>query len=741
MENKWRINGKVRNVSKGLTKTITIYSPEDKKTYICCNTYPNVPIKQNDAISVLCSKSTENITKFIERPIVKLSTDKDTIIGCLFGALYDRPKWKILTIMSEFNTKKPYNMTLDEYLCQLSINWNTLRSEDAFVTFSGICPKDCIKICEYWYTNRVLRRIRLLGLTYSDIFEIHLPIGKMYDLILSNPYLIPEIPIEKADEIRSQRLIPCTMEDRDRGLCLRKIYEFQKKGWMGIPIQLMERICSLYTFYSKSLQEKGMCVVNCDTVYLKSYYEIETYLAKYLEKLNDMKPIKLMGEIETFYHENLTDEQKICVRKSLELNITLITGGAGTGKTYVISEITKQLEKHYIPYLVTSFTGKAVARIRECLNNPSMIIATIHWCIMNFTKIPQFKVLIFDESSMITNELFYKFIQCFIHDFKIILIGDNNQLEPIGGGSLFSSCFTSNVFPTFTLTKIHRTTRGSTIEANSLKIVEYMTKTCLPAFEFYKSDTFQLCDGNLDTIKSLVQEMYHNKIPVSDFTILTFYNEDVDRLNSILSQIYCPNRTEILGNFCLGDKVVLIKNKYEIGLMNGEEGYVTSITYDAVGVTFRNSQEYVFKIQSNERRAKQDFTQDFTQDSEQDITKELTVSCLKLSYSITIHRAQGSEWPYVILYFPQRKNEVEPSDVPPGNPPSDVPPGNPPSDVPPGNPKIIYTAITRAKKTFWCIGDILNFTIMATKQRASYRPDNLSKRLSHHDEQIELIDM
>src|SRR5205085_754745 len=122
-----------------------------------------------------------------------------------------------------------------------------------------------------------------------------------------------------------------------------------------------------------------------------------------------------------------------------------------------------------VPYICTSFTGKAVARIHEVLGNRTSA-ATMNRLIARSAQVVKFKYVLVDEMSMVDCELLYNFLMAFRHDYRIIMIGDVNQLAPIGWGSPMRELIASGRVPIFYLTKNHRIIphKLDTIESNTL---------------------------------------------------------------------------------------------------------------------------------------------------------------------------------------------------------------------------------------------------------------------------------
>jgi hypothetical protein len=380
-----------------------------------------------------------------------------------------------------------------------------------------------------------------------------------------------------------------------------------------------------------------------------------------------------------------------------------------THNTNTIKEIIHNLEIREIPYAVVSFTGKAVARIREVIKRKTP--STMHRMIAKANLTPPFKHLIIDEASMVTSKLFYQFIKAFPQPYNITFVGDCNQLQPIEWGTLFEQVIKSNMIPVYKLTKIHRIRGGDSdgIGINSLKIIEYNTidededdeyREDRPPFEFTQTSNFTIMSGNITNVYDIIKTLHSAGANSSNVTIVTPYNKDIDELNKLFQQIYLDDvefRIDSRGRIWkLGDRIMMIENNYTINVMNGEEGFVTGLNEDSIAITFQDGASHEFKLNAIEN--------DETI-NELSPPKELNVALICHAYAVTIHRAQGSEWDFVIVYIPMSQTET--------------------SFL---SRNMVYTAITRGKKMVWCIGDIASLT-NASQKSPSYRCENLSKRI------------
>lgn len=388
-----------------------------------------------------------------------------------------------------------------------------------------------------------------------------------------------------------------------------------------------------------------------------------------------------------------------------------------THNSSTLAEIVHNLELLNISYLIVSFTGKAVARVQEILKRK--LPMTLHRSIaMQRSKtIPPFDHLIIDETSMVTTELFYDFIVRFNGQYSVTFIGDENQLEPIGWGCLFDQLLLSKRIPTYTLIHNHRTSSDGII-LNSKKILRYSTGGFdedgepLPPFEFVGSDNFFIQPGTRETVFEIVGQLMKAGVSSNQITVLTPFKKEIPELNKIISEMYNGDKRWVRdsrGNtWRLADRVSLTKNRYDILLMNGEEGQIVDVIEgESIKVLFKDGTTHTFCLEPTPGLKNVEDESD--DEDDESSSGELTVLCLRTSFAMTVHISQGSEYDFVLYY---------------------VPDGTAASSF--LNRRLTYTAITRAKRACWLVGDI-HAIFQSAIQKPAYRCDNLAKRLIGND--------
>lgn len=383
-----------------------------------------------------------------------------------------------------------------------------------------------------------------------------------------------------------------------------------------------------------------------------------------------------------------------------------------THNTTVIKELIHNLDEKGVKYRVVSFTGKAVARIREVTEKKEPMTMHMTITMSGNKKTSEFSHVIIDEASMVTSELLYEFVCKFGTEFRLTLVGDPNQLTPIGWGTMFDQMIKSRVIPTYTLITCHRVNgvdNGILLNANN--IVECAAPDYNgPPFQFDETENFKIIDGDISTIRDLIKILQDCGTPSNKITILCPYNKYLQQINQICQEIYNDqNRCVHDGqgkSWRINDRVMMTENNYKINVMNGDEGNITDLTSTQVQVTFKDGTNHVFEL-SSDGHGDIDIP-----NGEEGRSKVLSTSCLVHSFGVSVHRYQGSECDYVIFYVPKSA----------------------PSKF--LNRNLLYTGITRAKKLIWLVGDY-DTMVRAATTAPPYRCDNLGQRLV----QMRTIDM
>lgn len=411
--------------------------------------------------------------------------------------------------------------------------------------------------------------------------------------------------------------------------------------------------------------EKEIYLEEDSKIALMYYYDLECNIVNKLISLQKAEcktytdeeieeGIKRAEEEQGF---EFTDEQTEGIKSLLKNNVSLVVGLAGTGKTSIIKG-----DYQVFPYDTIikqcAFSGQAAKRINEATDKPS---STIHrllgWQGESFTYKESYPlpvdVIILDEVSMVGLELFWNLIQAIPRGAKLIMLGDNGQLPPIGVGNLLNDLMLSQKINFVELTKIHRQAEKSAIITTSQKIRK---KLFLLSSDFEGDETYgQLRDLTLkarvdadclfDVLIETFMEEYNRSKNIQDIQIIVAQNQKValarDQINKEIQQRINPKKYEsdleikikYKNVLRVNDKIINRENHYDV---ETPEGIQTSIYNGSMGIVKEISTNYIIV--------------DFFDEGEIIIPKEYYEG-LELAYAITCHSSQGSQFKVTIVGF------------------------------------------------------------------------------------------
>jgi len=377
----------------------------------------------------------------------------------------------------------------------------------------------------------------------------------------------------------------------------------------------------------------------------------------------------------------------------------VITGSPGTGKSTIVDFILNIFEYENMSVFLAAPTGRASKRLSETTGKDAK---TIHRLLEYNPKTNSFNrnrnnplkcdLLVIDESSMIDIKLASALLDALDEKIRIIFVGDYDQLPSVGPGNVLSDIINSGKFPVIRLTKIYRQFGKSMIIRNAHMIRDGIYPKLYQSDPIEKSDFYFIEKNDQeDTAKMILRLLSHNipeKFgfnPLKDVQVLVpVYKgiSGVDNLNCRIQDIFNKNKEKILrGNneFRLNDKVIQLKNDYEKDVFNGDIGFIKEIDFSA----------QQFKVDFGEKKVVYDF-----HDADQ----------LSLSYAISIHKSQGSEFKCVIIpvltshYMLLQRN-------------------------------LIYTALTRAKELAIIVGSKKAIGMAVSRNHVENRFTNLKNLL------------
>lgn len=602
-------------------------------------------------------KCKDEMYHIVKHPFVMIAKDKNSI--CISFVRILKISFRDACIF--FNSVCNYVNDEDkvyDHITDLAERWHDVHDSSILGMF-GSDEYNVEKLLDEWYEDYNLRQLQLLGLTKKEIHEMDLPTDVIYNKCISNPYTVYSISINKADEILERMNKEPEPQERQRGVIIRTLWEnTEKKKYMCTTTR---KLCSLHNVkpHVDTLKKEYNLVVDTigtGMVYLARYHKIETYIANYV--VNAVKtPLDIKYNNIEHVRDTLSADQVQAIHGSLSHKLSIITAAAGCGKSTIIAELVHNLELHNIKYALTSFTGKAVCKIREVTKKDTA--KTMHRFVSEAKRIRKnddinkFEVAVIDEISMVTLDLLYQFLVAHPTIKQLICIGDINQLQPIDAGCFLYEVIKAKVVPTYYLTTNHRVVKGVENEGIILNSNAIISHNPEYSFEFTITDNFEVIDGDISLLMELVK-VYYNAGFKDKMTIITPYNNWVREINKRCQELLFSDEPFVVDSirkskWFLNDKIMLIKNIQSINVFNGQQGKVTGISETCINVVFDDTGDKVhqFVLDPKNKRVIND------DDEEDDNDKELSILKLQHAYATTIMKSQGSESDFVFGFFPE----------------------------------------------------------------------------------------
>lgn len=678
------------------------------------------------------------------------------IYGDTYGLIYiskcidisskDKQKEFLKNVLNENLVEKLF----DEYDDVIKLLEN--RDVKSLMKIKGIGNQVALRMIDEYEESKdyssIYMELGQLGFTHTFIkklVDFYKSPDTVIDIVKNNPYdllRVDGIGFKKADEVACKVGITQYDVRRIKGFLLYYLNDQGEAGRSYLNYQdLMKALYDTLGFVPEEIinttakqmiDNKDVVVLdNGSKIALKKFYDLEKNIMNELFRLqiglvkvveNDSNKLNSIhddyipksfniGNWETIT-ENVeekqgfmfTDEQRAAIKLSLDNHVMALTGGAGSGKTSTANGICSLYSGYSI--LACALSGKASVRITEATGLPA---STIHRALgyqngeFMFNKDNKLAVdiVLIDEATMINGALFLSLLEAIPTGAKVIIMGDVQQLTPIGNCQVFADILDSNVLPVVKLSKPHRQALRSGIIPTSIKIANqeqifdgnYTGNAIIGELEDMELDISG--KGNDESISDKIikhfqieLEKFHDIMEVQICVPMRLRGElSCYNLNSKIQSIYNPklsngNEIEIFLEkkkdeakkyiIRAGDKVINTKNNYKC---INSEGNTTPVFNGNMGI--------VKEIEKNGM-----CTIDFIGIGEVIFTKS-DCKNLELGYACTVHKLQGSGFCSTIVGLDNSSYIMN-------------------------NSELLYTAITRAKK--YCVLIANNYAVVKSIQ-------------------------
>ena len=616
------------------------------------------------------------------------------------------------------------------------------REPERLAEISGITDKRALEIGEEFRLQVGMRSLLEFFALHHLSAELAVKTYKLYgeaamDMLYDDPYLLTEEGLEAPFGAVDRFAIDLGFAGDDpRRVKAGIFFELRYNLTAGHSFLPEEKLIAA-TGSLLSVESEIVCkalerlleseqLVRCElagitVIYLPALFEAEIYCTRRLQEFADChfpksaffsRMVKKASVDSGFTY---SEEQSQAIEDAATTGLLLVTGGPGTGKTTIVNGILSLYDQMGLKYLLAAPTGRAAKRLTEVTGQEASTIHRLlgagidpHTGELIFTKNEEDPLkadaIIVDEMSMVDVLLLHSLLRATPQRCRLILVGDPDQLPPVGPGFPFSDMLRAKTLPTVKLTEIFRQAQESLIVMNAHSV----NNGRMPELRNRKSDFFFLPCRSEEEVFQTIQGLCQTRLPKnmgiapSEIQVLSPTKKGsagTVHLNKVLQAAINPPTPEksekLFGEilFREGDRVMQIRNNYDIvwkktdssmigtGIFNGDVGIIQSIdkNLEIVSVVF------------DDRIAEYDFTQ---------------LIELEPAYAMTVHKSQGSEYRAVVLsawnaspYLLSRS--------------------------------ILYTAITRARELLIIVGREDTIAQMVNNAKVGRRYTGLKLRLQN----------
>ncbi len=581
----------------------------------------------------------------------------------------------------------------------------------------GLGPKRVQAIKKAWKEQREISELVVFleshGIRAGSALKIYKQYGaKSIEMIRENPYRLASdiwgIGFATADRIAYRLGIEPDAPVRVRAGIVYVLAEASDEGHVFLDEQFLRAKCGSMLGIEESAFDEAISNLAGDgeigrergRIYLPHLLEAEKAIVANLKRLHESEEDpaipssdEVFALIESEQGMQFGKSQIEAIKQGLKSRLAIITGGPGTGKTTIVRAFARLYESHGLRVCLAAPTGRAAKRMNEITQSEAR---TIHRLLeyspqdgifrRNAQNPIEADLVVVDEASMLDVLLAASLLKAIKPSTSVIMVGDIDQLPPVGPGNFLRDVIEARRFPVHRLTHIFRQEAGSTIVENAHRINEGE----FPVLSKGSGDFFLIEEENPAEVANNIVDLVSRKLPagfgldpVNDIQVLApMYKGDAGaiNLNTRLQEALNPMGAKLEDlRFRVGDKVMQLRNNYDKMVFNGDIGRV--VAYDP------EEDKVIVRF---------DADVDYARSELDEIT---------LAYAITVHKSQGSEFPCVVLpmltqhYIMLYRN-------------------------------LLYTAVTRAKRLVVLVGTKKAVSLAVRNVKTEQRFSSLAERLA-----------
>ncbi len=462
-------------------------------------------------------------------------------------------------------------------------------------------------------------------------------------------------------------------------------------------------LCDAFRLTTKEIDGRNF-------VFLPEYYDAEKYIsARVAVMCDNISALAPVSDLEIDYVEGVKGvrfdkKQRDAVKIAVETGALVLTGGPGTGKTTILNAIIQILERRNLNVLLAAPTGRAAKRMSQVSEREAKTLHRLLEASMSpdnrivFLKDESNQLdcdaIIVDEMSMVDTQLFASLLKALPLTARVILVGDTDQLPSIGAGNVLQDIIDADILPSVRLDRVFRQAKESKIIVNAHAIINNDKVD----FSAPDGDCFFIREFNTDSAVDTVLSLVCERLPAA------YGFSSLDNI-----QVLCPSRKQMLGTtnlnnvlqnainpkdvntlelfskgfyFRAGDKVMQIRNNYDIAVTDDDGSEVLGVYNGDIGIV-----EAVDTIAHTLSVRYENGVATYSEDA---------LSELELAYAVTVHKSQGSEFDCVVLPLLDTPSLLR-------------------------YRNLLYTAVTRAKKLLVVVGEMSVFAQMVENNRKTKR--------------------